>query len=155
MIRLSDYIDEKLVLFFDSATKEELLKKLVDLAASTKELPAKDRFFKAVLDREELVSTAIGMGVAIPHAKLPVYTDFFIAIGVLHKGMEWNAPDDSLVRLVFLIGGPDNRQTEYLKILSSLTIALRDEKLRKHLMAAKTPHEVASFIKKHHEGKTS
>lgn len=147
MIRLSNYLDERLVLFLDTATKEEVLKKLVDVAASTKELPAKDRFYQAILDRENLVSTAIGMGVAIPHAKLPVYSDFFVAIAILHKGIDWNAIDDSLVRLVFLIGGPDNRQTDYLKLLSSVTVAMRDEQLRRRLMTATSPQSVVALLR--------
>jgi nitrogen PTS system EIIA component len=147
MIRLADYIDERLILFLDTSNKEEVLKKLIDVAATTKELPAKERFYQAVLDREKLVSTAIGMGVAVPHAKLPVYSDFFISVGILSKGVEWQAPDDSLVRLVFLIGGPENRQTEYLKILSSLTIALRKEQLRKQLLSADSAQKVATYLK--------
>jgi nitrogen PTS system EIIA component len=147
MIHLSDYIDERLVLFLDTSNKEEVLKKLVERAVMMKELPAEERFYQAILDREKLVSTAIGMGVAVPHAKLPVYNDFFIAVGILSKGVEWQAPDDSLVRLVFLIGGPENRQTEYLKILSSLTIALRKEQLRKQLVTADSEQKVAAYLK--------
>jgi PTS system nitrogen regulatory IIA component len=147
MLRLSNYLDERLVLFLDSATKEEVLKQLVDLVATTKELPAKDRFYQAILDRERLVSTAIGMGVAIPHAKLPVYSDFFVAIAILHKGIDWNAIDDSLVKLVFLIGGPDNHQTDYLKLLSSLTVTMRDEQLRRRLLTATSPQAVVALLK--------
>ena len=62
--------------------------------------------------------TGIGIGVAIPHAKLEGYSDFFIAIGVQKKkGIDWNALDGSDVKLIFMIGGPENKQTEYLKIL--------------------------------------
>ena len=147
MIRLLNYIDERLILFLDASTKEEVLKKLVDLAATTKELPAKDRFYQAVMDRENLVSTAIGMGVAIPHAKLPVYDDFFVAVAILQKGVDWNAIDDSLVRLVFLIGGPEDRQTDYLKLLSSLTVAMRDEQLRRRLVTAPSPQAVVAILK--------
>ncbi len=147
MIRLLNYIDERLILFLDSATKEEVLKKLVDLVVTTKELPAKDRFYQAILDRENLVSTAIGMGVAIPHAKLPVYSDFFVAVAIMHKGVDWNAIDDSLVRLVFLIGGPDDRQTDYLKLLSSLTVAMRDEQLRRRLVTAPSPQAAVAILR--------
>ncbi len=147
MVRLSNYIDERLILFLDATTKEEVLKQLVELAVTTKELPAKDRFYQAILDREQLVSTAIGMGVAIPHAKLPVYSDFFVAIGILRRGVDWNAIDDSLVRLVFLIGGPDDHQTDYLKLLSSLTVAMRDEQLRRRLVTATSPQAVAAILK--------
>jgi nitrogen PTS system EIIA component len=147
MIRLSDYIDERLVVFFDTTSKEEVLKKLVDVVITTKELPAHDRFYQAILDREKLVSTAIGMGVAIPHAKLPIYSDFFMAVGILQKGIDWNAPDDSLVRLVFLVGGPDNKQTEYLKLLSSITTAMRNEQLRRRLTTATSPEAVAALLR--------
>jgi PTS system nitrogen regulatory IIA component len=147
MIRLSDYLDEKCILFLDESTKEEVLKKLVDVVAEVKGIPAKDRFYQAILDREQLVSTAIGMGVAIPHAKLPIYADFFIAIAVLHRGIEWNAIDDASVRLVFLIGGPDNRQTDYLKILSCITSAMRDESLRRRLITATSNSSVAAMLR--------
>jgi len=72
-----------------------------------------------MLEREKIVSTGIGMGVAIPHAKLTSVEDFFIAIGILSKGVQWNALDGGPVRLIFMIGGPDDKQTAYLQILSS------------------------------------
>jgi PTS system nitrogen regulatory IIA component len=147
MIQLIDYVDERLVIFLDATTKEEVLTRLVDLIAEKKQLPAKDRFYQAIIDRENLVSTAIGLGVAIPHAKLPIYTDFFVAIAVLHKGIDWNAIDDSLVRIVFLIGGPENRQTDYLKILSSLTVSMRDEQLRRRLVTATSPQSVIALLR--------
>jgi len=147
MIRLLDYLDERSILFFDSASKEEVLQALLDNIFSVKELPEKERFGQAILDRENLVSTAIGMGVAIPHAKLPVYSDFFVSVGIIQKGIDWNAIDDSLVRIVFLIGGPDNRQTDYLKLLSSVTVVMRDAKLRKRLMSAPTAHDVITLFR--------
>jgi nitrogen PTS system EIIA component len=139
MIQLVEYLTEESILFSGSNTKEEVLKELVDLVASQKKVSEKNRFYQAIAERENLVSTGIGMGIAIPHAKLNVCQDFFIAVAVLIKGVEWNAIDDSLVRLVFLIGGPENRQTEYLKILSLITTAMRDEHLRKRLITTATP----------------
>ena len=110
-------------------------------------LPNRDVFRKAIFDREELLSTGIGMGVAVPHAKLKEFNDFFIAVGVQQKkGIEWNAIDKAPVRLVFLIGGPDDRQSEYLKILSQLTVAIKDQNLRKELMNASTPDEVCDVF---------
>lgn len=147
MTQLSDYLSDSCVLFLLSETKEEVLKKLVDAVAHQKSLPEKNRFLQAILDRESLVSTGVGMGVAIPHAKLDVYNDFFIACAVMKKGIEWNSIDDSLVRLIFLIGGPDNRPTEYLKILSGLTSAMRDEHLRKQLMTADSSENFRAILK--------
>jgi PTS system nitrogen regulatory IIA component len=86
------------------------------------------------------------MGVAIPHAKLPTYQKFFITIGILQKGAEWQALDKAPVRLVCMIGGPENKQTEYLKILSALTASLRDESLRKKIILAESPQEVLQLF---------
>lgn len=141
-MKIFDYLDERLVFFLDVKTKEEALEKLVGQSIEIAALPDGERFHQAILDREKIVSTGIGMGVAIPHAKLSSYDHFFIAIGILQSGIDWNALDGAPVRLLFLIGGPDDKQTEYLKILSNLTHALRDEELRKQLIAATSPLEV-------------
>ena len=102
-------------------------------------LPDEEVFFNAIFEREKIVSTGIGMGVAIPHAKLHSYDHFFIALAVLQKPVDWQALDGAPVRIVFMIGGPDDKQTEYLQILSSLTQAIKDDEIReKNLCAATT-----------------
>lgn len=141
--KISNYLEASLIGFLDVSTRNEAIDALIDLLDDAKKLPNRDLFRKAIFDREELVSTGIGMGVAVPHAKLNGFKDFFIAVGVQQKkGIEWNAIDKAPVRLVFLIGGPDNRQAEYLKILSQLTVAIKDQNLRKELMNASTPEDV-------------
>lgn len=98
------------------------------------------------MEREEIVSTGIGMGVAIPHAKLHDYDDFFICIGILSKGVDWHAMDGALVRLIFMIGGPDDKQTEYLQILSRLTVALKDEERRKKMLTLNSPDAIIELF---------
>lgn len=140
------YLDEQLIFLLDASSKEEVLSTMVSKTIEVKKLPEGEKFYQAILNREEIVSTGIGMGVAIPHAKLQSYDNFFISIGVLKKGIDWNAFDNAPVRLVFLIGGPDDKQTEYLKILSALTVALRDEELRKLLISTTSTREVLKFF---------
>lgn len=120
---------------------------MVDILHATKKIKDKDTFFQAIIDRETIVSTGIGMGVAIPHAKLPAYDDFFISIGILSEGVDWNSLDGAPVRIVFLIGGPDDKQTEYLQILSSLTAAIKDEERRKKMLTLKSPEGIVKLFK--------
>lgn len=145
-MKVYNYLNDNLVFFLDVASKEEALTQIVKMTVEGIDLPEGDRFHKAIFDREKIVSTGIGMGVAIPHAKLSCYNDFFIAVAVLKSGIDWNALDGAPVRLIFLIGGPDDKQTEYLKILSSLTGVLRDEELRKHLIASSSGKEVMNLF---------
>lgn len=144
---ISRYMDEKLILFLNATSQEEVIKALVDQIATTDLLKDRDRFYKAICEREKLVSTGIGMGVAIPHAKMGEFDQFFIAIGILGKGVDWKALDHSPVRIVFMIGGPDNKQTEYLQILSQLTLEVKNEKIRKKMLTSNSKEDIISLFK--------
>jgi nitrogen PTS system EIIA component len=144
---ISNYLDERLVLFLEEDNRDDAILRLVELLDARGKLRNRYGFHSAILEREKIVSTGIGIGVAIPHAKLEGYEDFFIAIGIQKKkGIEWNALDGSLVKLVFMIGGPDNRQTEYLKILSRLTQSIKDEERRKKLLKCGSVQEVLDLF---------
>ena len=127
MTPFGKYLNPRLISFIDIDTRDKAIRTLVNEAYKAGKVKSPDDFFKAVINRENIVTTGIGMGVAIPHAKLEGFQDFFIAIGILDKGIDWKALDGAPVRLIFLIGGPDDKQTEYLRILSSLTLTLKDE----------------------------
>ncbi|MBS4168071.1 PTS sugar transporter subunit IIA [Parachlamydia sp. AcF125] len=134
MIKISKYLDPTLVTFLDVDTRDEVLYQLVEMVYNANLIKDKEAFYQAIIEREKIVSTGIGMGVALPHAKLASYDHFFIAIAVLRKGIDWNALDHAPVRIIFMIGGPDDKQTEYLQILSSLTLMLKDEQRRKKML---------------------
>jgi len=144
MLSLARYVDPKDIFFLNSQTREDVL---IDLEKSLAHLPESDRIFKAINEREKIVSTGIGMGVAIPHAKLPGIHQFFIAFALLSQGVDWNSLDGAPVRLVFLIGGPDDKQTEYLQILSVLTSIIRDEGRRKKLLTAKSVADILNVLR--------
>lgn len=140
-------MDANLVTFLNVATRDAALLAMVDTIEASGKLRNKETFYQAISEREKIVSTGIGMGVAIPHAKLSDYDDFFIAIGILQKGVDWNALDHTPVRLIFMIGGPDDKQTEYLQILSSLTLAIKDEERRKKMLTLNSPHAIIDLFK--------
>lgn len=146
-MRISDYLDSRLIAFLDASSRDEAIDSLIDLLDEEEKLTDKEQFRQAIFHREKLVSTGIGMGVAVPHAKLKEFPHFFIAIGIQQKkGLEWEALDKAPVRLIFMIGGPDYKQTEYLQILSLLTSAIRDVELRKQLLNADSPEEVIELF---------
>lgn len=146
MIKVSKYLDPEAICFLESETQEDAIASLVDKIDQAGKLQDKDAFYKAIIDREKIVTTGIGMGVAIPHAKLPGYDDFFITIGLLNNGVEWGALDGRPVRIILMIGGPDDKQTEYLQILSSLTLAIKDEERRKKMLTSQDPKEIIKLF---------
>jgi PTS system nitrogen regulatory IIA component len=147
MIKLSKYLDEDLIVFLNAKTRDEALKTMIHHFHQLGKITDIDHFYQAIVDREKIVSTGIGMGVAIPHAKLTHYNDFFIAIGILKQGLDWNALDGAPVRLIFMIGGPDDKQTEYLQILSKLTHVIKDELRRKKLLTLNSPTDIIGIFK--------
>ena len=147
-VSVTDYLDDRLVVFLESGTQQQAIDELIEALDLAHQLKDKQKFHQAILDREKIVSTGIGLGVAIPHAKLPGYDHFFIAIGVQEgQGIEWNSLDGSQVHLIFMIGGPDNRQTEYLNILSRLTMAIKDSTRSKALLKATSAQQVIDLFK--------
>lgn len=147
MVKISDYLDPRLVAFLDVDTRDEAIRTLVNMIHQTGRLQDKYAFYEAIIEREKIVSTGIGMGAAIPHAKLTTCDDFFIAIGILRKGLDWNALDGSPVRIIFLIGGPDDKQTEYLQILSKLTLVIKDDQIRKKMLTLNSPEDIIELFK--------
>ena len=144
---ISRYLEKPLIVFLEEDTREEAIARLVERLDREGRLTDKHHFHQAILEREKIVSTGIGIGVAIPHAKISHCSDFFIAVGVQkHKGIDWDALDGSLVQLIFMIGGPDNKQTEYLKILSHLTQSIKDEHRRKRLLRCSSESEVLDLF---------
>lgn len=145
---LSDYLSVEDIIFLQEDHRDAAIKTLVDHLCSHKPGIHKQNFFEAVISREKIVSTGIGNGVAIPHAKLDDLNDFILAIGI-HKqeGIDWNSLDDMPVKVIFLIGGPSLDQKKYLKILSHLTMLLKEERFRKALFFYKDPEEILKIFK--------
>lgn len=143
---IAKYLDPNLVVVLDANERDEALKVLVDLLDAKGKLKNREVFYNAILEREKIVSTGIGMAVAVPHAKLAGYETFFIAIGVHRKGIEWDSIDGINVRLVFMIGGPDDKQTEYLQLLSRLTTVIKDEEKRKKMLQFTTGEEMIALL---------
>jgi len=145
-MKISKYLDEKMIALLEDGAKEEILHTLVGKAVATGKVKNGQELYKALIEREKIVSTGIGMGVAIPHAKLKTFSEFFISIAILQKGSDWNALDSAPARIIFMVGGPDDRQTEYLQILSTITSLIKDENLRRELLAADSPKEVLKLL---------
>jgi len=150
MIRLSDYVSQDLVVFLPQQNRDEALQTLVKKLQEKGKVQNKDSFYQAILEREKIVSTGIGMGVAIPHAKLANLNEFFLVIGIQkEQGIEWDTIDYNPVKLIFMIGGPDNEQTKYIQILSSLTYLVKKEEFRSKLLQAKSTEEVVNLFSNH------
>lgn len=147
-MKLGDLICKDSVCFIETDGVDETIKILVEKACEKGWVKNRDIFEKAVLEREKLVSTGIGFGISIPHAKLTDIDNFFIVVGLSKKGLDWDAIDRKPVRAVFLIGGPEGQQTKYLKMISKLILLIKKEERRNEIFSAKNEQEFIELFEK-------
>ncbi len=147
MPSIAKFLNPKLVLLnIKAAEKSSAIMSLCELISQNIKCDLQD-LYNTIINRESLQSTAVGHGVALPHARCEIDT-FIVAAAVSEKGMDFNSIDNLPVNLVFLIISPKNETSNYLQILSQIAAVLNSEKVRSELIAAKTPEEFIDIIKK-------
>ena len=146
MYELDSYMDVKNIGFIQESKKKEVLEKMVQMSFDNGKIKDFESFKSAIIEREGIMSTGLGLGMAVPHAKLKGIDEFFVTIGILQDPVDWQAIDDQPVSLVFMIGGPDNRQKDYLGILSKLVLFTKNKKRHEGLLKAATPEEVIQLF---------
>ena len=148
-MRIVDLIDKNSIkLNLVSTNKLDVVDELVDLVYKSGNLNNKDEYKKAILAREELSTTAIGEGVAIPHAKNKSVNKASLALGISKEGIDYEAFDDSLSHLFFMIAAPDGANDTHLEVLSRLSTILMDEDFRNELINASSVDELLNLINK-------
>lgn len=144
---LEEAFNRETILFLNVETREEALKQLTSLLCQNEKIREQETFYKAVCEREALVSTGIGAGIAIPHAKMATFKHFHLGVGIQQgNGIPWEAIDNTPVKLVFLIAGPEDQQRSYLTLLSELTALLRNRAIKRALLQARDREEVARIL---------
>ncbi len=131
-----------------SKKKEDALKELVSLLKNSPILDKIDEqtILNSLWEREKLGSTGLGKGIAIPHCKIEGLSDFVLAIATSEKGVQFEALDNKKVHILFAMIGPPDKPNEHLKLLSAISLMLREEKIRNELLKAPTPEELYEII---------
>ena len=127
------------------SNKSEAIDKIVDLMDKTGNLNDKEEYKKAILAREELSTTGIGDGIAIPHGKTKAVKKAGLAAAVCKDGVDY-ALDGAPVYLFFMIAVPDNSDNLHLEVLARLSTILMDEEFRKKLIACTDKKEFLRLI---------
>jgi fructose-specific phosphotransferase system IIA component len=146
-MKLSKFCDENLVKFGISATtKEDVIGELVELAAGSNMIKDHDILLADVRQREELVTTGVGYGVAFPHAKTKSAKGIVIAFGRSEKGIDFDAMDHKPVKLFFLIAAPEDAIGAHLNVMARLSYLMKSEENREKLLNASSPGDVLELM---------
>lgn len=146
-MRVVDYMRDSLILLdLEANTKKEAITKIVDTMQKNDVVSKAPKFLDAVFERESLGSTAIGKGMALPHARTQYIDQITITMARLKNGIDFNAADGKPVNLLFLLGTPLKAVGEYLSVLAKLSKILKNDKTREKILKAESPSQVRTIL---------
>lgn len=142
-------LDKQLILLdLKTNNKDEVIQRLVDLISKSKDIKDKEKVLRAIIERERTMSTGIGKGVAIPHAKTNAAERVVVAFARSKEGVEFDAADKNPVYLFFIVVSPERHQDKYLKVMAHIVSYLNKNGNRKDLMEAKSEEEIMDLVSK-------
>lgn len=145
-MRLTDLITlERVRVPLEGTSKDAVIRALLDLVPLGDD-KIRAATWRAIQNREMLMSTGIGNGIAIPHGMVPYPIDIVGALGVTAEPVEFEAVDGRPVRLVFLLVGDENDPGKDIKALARIARLLHREEFRHALLTATSPEEAMGAI---------
>ena len=147
-MKLTDrFTEESVIIDSQQSTRDEVIGEMVGRLCDVHGLKNREELLAAVLDRESKMSTGIGCGLAVPHAKVDFLDQMCIVACSVKRGLDFDAIDRQPVYLLFLIISPASTTGPHIRALSAISRILSDADIRKNLILAETPEEFYATLK--------
>lgn len=143
------YLNKKLILRIEeNLGKKEIIDRLIETVYTQSGLiDDKEAFSEKIYAREEMGTTGIGRGIVVPHARCEKLKDIVFAVAQCKNGIEdYNTPDGEMAKVVLLAGAPKDKNGEYLKLLSNISRAFRQEEYRNNIILSRDLDELIEGI---------
>ena len=137
--------DKSFLVNFEASSKKNVLDKLSKLAEKDIKIDSRN-LLEALTKREKLGSTAVGNGIAIPHANCPYIDKPKVFVALLSNSLDFNANDDQPVDIIFLLLAPDNSRSKHLQALALVSRLLRNKELTTKLRGCKNTESAFAVI---------
>ena len=148
-MKFADFIcEEAIAAQLAADDKESVIAEMVDSLVSAGKITDEDRdsIVKAIMKREELGSTGIGRGVAVPHTKHPSVDRLVGTVAISAEGVDFDSLDGEKVQLFFLLISPPDRPGDHLRALENISRQLRDDTFCRFLKQAKTASDIQQLL---------
>lgn len=147
MRKLYEMLTKERIVDLKNKVKQDVLQELVDVISAAPEVTDKNDFYISIMKREKIMSTGIGIGLAVPHVKIDSVKDFVMAIGRMKEGIDFDSLDGRPVYLIIMIGANTEQRDDYLKVLAKISVLLKNPEFRQKIMAANTADDVIELFK--------
>lgn len=130
----------------EGATKHDALEALIAAVSTNPVVQDVAAFRRAVYEREAIMSTGIGEGIAIPHVRIPEITEATLGVGIAPGGIDFETLDNKPVHVLVLFATPAGSDKEYLRLLAQVMLSLRDRELFHALVGCTSEDEVYAIL---------
>ncbi len=154
-MKLLDFVArESIVVDLRATAKEQAIREMVASLHTCGRLSSDDveSIIRAILGREELGSTGIGMGVAVPHTRHPTLQRLVGTVALSRRGVEFAALDGEPVDIFFLLVSPQNQPGDHLRALENISRHLKDERFVSSLRQARSQERIIEVLEKADQG---
>lgn len=145
---IEELLDEDLILILEKVEdKFKLIEIMVDKTLGKGLILTREPILDRIREREELESTGVVEGIALPHARTEAVKDLLLVVAVVKEGLDFKALDGKPVYIVFLIVAPEEAKKKYINVLARISRMCRQEEFRKALREAESPSSILKIIK--------
>lgn len=131
-----------------ASSKEDLINTMIDRLSECGDVTDLEGLRSAILNRESLMSTGIGLGIGVPHARISSVQDMILAVAVNDTPLEdYESIDGIPVRVVFLVAGRPDQQSQYVRLLAALSHLVKEESRRHQLLQAESPEAIYQVLR--------
>lgn len=148
-MKFADFIKiESIKADLQAGDKRGVIEELVGLLVAAGVIASDEQpsIVEAIMKREELGSTGIGRGVAVPHTKHPSVEQLVGTVGISHTGVDFDSLDGEKVNILFLLISPPDRPGDHLRALENISRQLRDDTFCRFLKQAKSMEDVKQLL---------
>lgn len=146
-MKITELMNKDLIIpLLVAKTKKEALKELADCVVKKEPKIDNTELLRVLLEREELGSTGIGDGIAIPHGKIKKIENLIVSFGRSLDGVDFQSMDGKPTHIIFLLIAPENSAGIHLKALARISRLLKDSAFRRNIMGATTSQEIYDII---------
>ncbi|MCK9554927.1 PTS sugar transporter subunit IIA [bacterium] len=140
---ISQYLDRKNVIFLKASAKKEALSELTDALARNPGISDKKELEEGIWRREKLMSTGIGLGIAVPHVRIKSVQEPVLAVGLSSEGIkDYESLDNNPVKIIIMIAAGEKQHAMYISLLSAVTSVLKEASVREKILSSASTEEI-------------